>query len=403
MAAELDAATLELQTIRQLCPTLAASVGAAMDAESSAADRPETRQADKTARAEDGQPEEGGREAKWHKPGSKGGNNPKGKGVSGNSSSDKWTTWKKEWNHYDKQEQGQLKQLKQQVEMLSTLVLRHENQLQINRQDTAFVFFMWTDLPNNLAVSTYTVAKVWKETKANSPEKLQHPLRVILFQHLLMTVASRLEALELERQEAGLDPRRRGALHRDEMECGSKEARPGQNDSVSAGAGCQADAAGSSHFEQGAVCSEPLPCYPTSVGGISKSYFDIHPGSRLANPGSQQDLADHEQFVSDLSVGSSRGVLPPRDASEIRAGYQSGAEYLRQFRRAIFGNSGFHCYTNAVMRCILWNMCDLEEARESFGEALHDVIQGALQTGAFHFWRRPKWQEVMVGWRSPDQ
>ena len=160
MATELDAATLELQTIQQLCPTLAANVDAAMATESSAADRPETRQVDKTARGEDVQPEDGGREAKWHKPGSKGGNNPKGKGASGNSSSDKWTTWKKEWNHYDKQEQGQLKQLKQQVEMLSTLVLRHENQLQINRQDTAFVFFMRTDLPNNLAVSTYTVAKV---------------------------------------------------------------------------------------------------------------------------------------------------------------------------------------------------------------------------------------------------
>ena len=102
-------------------------------------------------------------------------------------------------------------------------------------------------------------------------------------------------------------------------------------------------------------------------------------------------------------MSSSRGVLPPRDASEIRAGYQSGAEYLRQFRRAIFGNSGFHCYTNAVMRCILWNMHDLEEARESFGEALHEAIQGVWQTDVFHFWRHPTWQEAMVGWRSPDQ
>ena len=53
-----------------------------------------------------------------------------------------------------------------------------------------------TDFPNSLAVSTYTVAKVWKDTEANAPEQLSNPLRVVLFQHVLTTTAARLEALE---------------------------------------------------------------------------------------------------------------------------------------------------------------------------------------------------------------
>ena len=79
--------------------------------------------------------------------------------------------------------------------MLTNLVIRQEDQLNINRQDTAFVLFVRADVQGSLAVSTFNIAKQWKQTKESNPEALKMPMRATLLQNIMLTVAARLEAL----------------------------------------------------------------------------------------------------------------------------------------------------------------------------------------------------------------
>ena len=81
------------------------------------------------------------------------------------------------------------------LKMLTTMTLRHEAQLAIHRQDTAFVIFLKTDVPDSLATTTYVLGQKWHETKSATPEKLEAPMRAILFQHLVKTVMDRFEKM----------------------------------------------------------------------------------------------------------------------------------------------------------------------------------------------------------------
>ena len=45
------------------------------------------------------------------------------------------------------------------------------------------------------AESVSEIGQTWKETKQESPAKLSHPMRVILFQHVVGVVAAQLEAM----------------------------------------------------------------------------------------------------------------------------------------------------------------------------------------------------------------
>ncbi|CAE7037401.1 PEX19-1 [Symbiodinium microadriaticum] len=86
-------------------------------------------------------------------------------------------------------------QMKAIVKMLTTIVIRHENQHAIARQDTAFVLFVRTDAPDSLAKSTYILAQQWHETKAKTPEQLRHPMRVILFQRVIKVTMEKFEMM----------------------------------------------------------------------------------------------------------------------------------------------------------------------------------------------------------------
>ena len=114
------------------------------------------------------------RQAKWSRPASKGNQQGRGKGQSQNSS--KWESWSN-WKDQDKNK-GDLDQLKQQVDMLTTLVLRQKHQLMINRQDTSYIIFIRTDVTPSLAVTSFNIGQSWKQAKTSNPESLKHPLRV---------------------------------------------------------------------------------------------------------------------------------------------------------------------------------------------------------------------------------
>ena len=84
----------------------------------------------------------------------------------------------------------ELQQLRHRMDLLTTLVLRHDNQLNINAQDTAYMIFVRTDI-GNLGSIMYEAGKKWNEVKETNPEKLESPMRVVLMQKLLLTVLDR--------------------------------------------------------------------------------------------------------------------------------------------------------------------------------------------------------------------
>ena len=151
------------------------------------------------------------RPPKWQKPESKGqggrgkGQNqrqpakPFGKswGNQHSSHSDRWAQEADSWTTDSRQGnmQKELQQLRTRVDLLTTLLLRHDNQLAILRLDTAFMLFIRTDAKGNLAALLYQTGLKWKQAKEQDPTKLESPMRVVLVQALLSTVASRFEQL----------------------------------------------------------------------------------------------------------------------------------------------------------------------------------------------------------------
>ncbi|CAE7942990.1 eff [Symbiodinium necroappetens] len=81
------------------------------------------------------------------------------------------------------------------VSMLTTLVLRQEVQMNIYKQDTAFVLFVGSQGPGNLAQSLYGIGETWRQTKEHKPEQVKAPMRVIMFQHVLETVATKFQEM----------------------------------------------------------------------------------------------------------------------------------------------------------------------------------------------------------------
>ncbi|CAE7445631.1 unnamed protein product, partial [Symbiodinium microadriaticum] len=145
--------------------------------------------------------------AKWRRPDNKG-QGGRGKGHShpqaetyDNSWSDRWgQPWgggQQQWKDHNRSDSQlrELQGLRNRVDLLTSLVLRHDNQLNILALDQTYMIFTRTDIPGNVASVLYEAGKAWNNLKASSPEKLEAPMRVILFQKLLVTIARRLDQI----------------------------------------------------------------------------------------------------------------------------------------------------------------------------------------------------------------
>ena len=137
------------------------------------------------------------RQAKFHRGWSKGGaEDPKRRGNQQSQRSSKWEDWGRDKDQDNsKKREDQIYQLQTQVGMLTTLLLQHDSQMAITCQDTTFMLFVCADMTPNLANSLYQMGQTWKRMKQDEPDKLKHPMRVILLQNLIGAVAARLEAL----------------------------------------------------------------------------------------------------------------------------------------------------------------------------------------------------------------
>lgn len=150
------------------------------------------------------------RPQKWQKPGPKGApqggkgrrHNPQGSRYSNSWRNNDWgshrpqdqETWAPRSSRTTPQDADQHKQmaeLKAIVSMLSTLVLRQEVQMNVSRQDTAYVIFIQTHNADSLAMSLFRIGEQWRQTKIEKPEQLKAPMRVVMFQHFILTVKER--------------------------------------------------------------------------------------------------------------------------------------------------------------------------------------------------------------------
>ena len=204
-----------------------------------------------------------------------------------------------------------------------------------------------------------------------------------------------------ECQEAGLGDGGWYPVCGHEVEPEQEDPRGGSGHPKSANAGSQGHAVGNSHFGEGAICSESLPCYTSSFRGISKPNADIHSGSRPENSGGQSYLADSEQPVPNIDMGCGRNFLQARETPTLSSGDEDCSGLFELLRRVKFGNSGFHCYTNATMRCLLWTMRTVQVLRDQMDLDLYRIIEGAWTSDTFHFWNNVVWKAKFFNWRDP--
>ena len=209
---QLEEATQELELLESLTsggstqtgtpPTLLAAFQGARPAQ---LDKNKDKDKDKSTKEHQSQP-------KYHKGDAKGDQGRKGKGrgqgqpqwprTGGGASNSSWRNpkgmgaqgsrdpWSEEELIKDNAEE-----IRAAVKLLSTVMLRYEDQLAIQKQDTSYVVFIQTGFPDSLAVSTHRIAQTWHSMKTTTPEKLEAPMRVLLFQHFIKTVLSKLELM----------------------------------------------------------------------------------------------------------------------------------------------------------------------------------------------------------------
>ena len=325
-AKELAQATSELDMIRALTPTSQATPAAPAtsteapapvpDQAMDASDKSSTR-----ARTEDSDNKGKDRQAKWSRLASKGNQQGRGKGQSQNSS--KWENWSN-WKDQDK-DKSDLNQLKQHVDMLTTLVLRQEHQLMINRQDTSYIIFIRTDVTPSLAVTSFNIGQSWKQAKTSNPESLKS--------HLASAPADVYDCGSGELafrypengtgQGLGLDSGR--PLHRSEMECGEEDAQGGQQDPSNPDSANPEPHSGGSQVVHGAVCNQSLPCNEALGVRLFESYVDNDAQNRTSNSRSQPIVEHLQQYCPDIGVASRGSLLQTRAAAEKRSGQQIGA------------------------------------------------------------------------------
>ena len=142
-------------------------------------------------------------------------------------------------------------------------------------------------------------------------------------------------------------------------------------------------------------------CYTSSFRGISKPNADIQSGSGPENSGGQSYLADSEQPVPNIDMGGGRNFLQARETPTLGSGNEDCSRLFELLRRVKFGNSGFHCYTNATMRCLLWTMRTVQVLRDQMDLDLCRIIEGAWTSDTFHFWDNVVWKAKFFNWRDP--
>ncbi|CAE7801270.1 Pol [Symbiodinium sp. CCMP2592] len=297
-----------------------------------------------------------------------------------------WST-----NHRETQ---YLQYLRSRVDLLTTLLLRHDNQLSILRLDSSYMVFIRTDMEGNLAKALYDTGVAWKETKEKSPEKLESPMRVVLCQALLTAVASRFEQL-MNTEASKATAISLGWITADATKLNRMkwdyEAKKHVIDTE--GTQIEIKKALGMVMELVILCKEPL---------VVNRFHATRPMTKEVESATLPMLLDFGMRTpsANKAWGLLRDLCGPLTST---TGFDAGKVHLgQQVLNLRLGNEHNYCYGNAVLRGLLRLSYDNGGLAGFFPPLLQTILNGALHhRGVYHIWKNPFWRAIMKGWQRP--
>ncbi|CAE6973150.1 Pol [Symbiodinium sp. CCMP2592] len=425
---ELTAATHELSLLRNLV-NQQAGMGAIGSLESQER-RPmewhmEADPEDKDVPSRRDKPE--GRQPKWHKPdqkgGQKGGQKGKGRNPLFGPASRSNNSWRNNGNPQassgnhswqadgDKTElsRAELQEIKNVLNMVSTLVIRQEVQQNIQRQDTGFMVFVQTQVPDNLAQSMFQIGKTWHDTKRDNPTALRHPMRVTLYQHFVQTIKERFQAM-MRTPSSRSKAESLGWV----SSCGRKVH------------GLKWDTTQQAHVQDETIASlevveieealdELLTCAPQQLV-IQRFHATRQLAAEYQSPvitmflevGMRTDAAQSTWRMLHLlersAVWASGGCFLRHERLQMSALAKRLSTYIDTVKCVRLGNKHCFCYANALMMSLLCIDCSMEGPSLFSGVAAR-VVDAILQSAGqiFHLWEQGEWISMMEWWVQPTR
>ncbi|CAE7770501.1 unnamed protein product, partial [Symbiodinium necroappetens] len=342
--------------------------------------------------------------AKWRRPDNKG-QGGRGKGHSSNQPDETYEPywgegWSQSWNP---QRQGanradaqlkELQNLRHRVDLLTTLVLRHDNALNILAQDQTYMIFVRTDIPGNLASILYEAGKAWNDLKASNPEKLEAPMRVILFQKFLVTVKARLEHI-LTSEDKLHQAQNLHWITEDGASLNAMKWDPEHNRHV---------------------VNKELPVVEITkaksileemiiLGRHPRSINRFHATRTMAETYASPTLTfklDLGLRTTEAQSSTTRPAGP--ESCPVAEATAAQREQAQRVLRINILNSGNYCYANSLVKCLLMLECHHGwlDGTKLIPEPLQGILRGFMNARKpFALWDNPFWKTLVRDWRSP--
>ncbi|CAE7938716.1 unnamed protein product [Symbiodinium sp. KB8] len=275
----------------------------------------------------------------------------------------------------DENNQTELEELRNILNMVTTRLLRHEVQQNINRMDTGFVIFLQTTQAQNLA---FLIGKAWKEMEQNEPEKLKAPMRSVLLQHLLKVALERFQAMmstpssRSEAQELGWISENADQVYGLRW---NMEVEEGLREMIEL---CMRPLVVHRYHATRTLAAQyqsPVVTMMLEVGNRSEesqlAWKRLHRLAQSAAWTSAGCYLRHER----LQLSTSRTTTGQSLGEEIDADHQA-VMCLK------LGNDGNFCYMNTVVQCIVHLCCLLGDSRLFFKDEAPRLAEDALGLAA---------------------
>ena len=320
----------------------------------------------------------------------------------------------------------EIQALRHRMDLLTTLVLRHDNQLTIDAQDKSFMIFVRTDVEGNLGAiplrgrATVERAENHIPREAHSshagdthPEAAQRGCGPLQQDH-------GLRGQDLAGSTAGVGDRA-GDAGGHEMGSGTSQAcseRP-----VRPAGSCRGETTPSGY--DSVECKPPggesFPCNPANGRAVLFPHHELHDGCGTEDQGSWRNVASTQQAVPLLGMGDEWSLSSPCTVDEGHHGSARGTGSGRpegsgqrqrakgqprrgetQILSSILINRSNHCYTNALVRSLqfLPVQCDSEGILPPKMGGLLKGFRAAAKPVVI--WDNPFWKAVFGRWRNRD-
>ena len=152
---------------------------------------------------------------------------------------------------------------------------------------------------------------------------------------------------------------------------------------------------------QATAGDQPVPCHPSSFGGVHFA------GSSDADRGGRSHGCGKQGVANPGQAGLHVGLDLQHDVSETRTPTEepTGQPCFRLSSADVLtlrlGNSGNFCHMNSVAICLLW-VCVKFPDQVMLPSMVCKLLQGASRSGqVFHVWHSFTWKAILAGWSRP--